>query len=709
MILARTLIYGFPLLLAAAAGWSVQESRRSRADRADGVVVMLSQSLPVLNPYLPATEVEREISDLVHEPLIRLGPGGTLQPALAEFWRWTQDVTCWFADEAAAKKGQELLQAQIGEKNLWAEWRLSSVRVIENRLLLSFTEPNAAGVRQAFEVIAGLPLKPVVFWRIESRKPLRKSWDQFMTGSPQAKLIQRVWFDGANACEIVVAGDSQRLLEDLHRFLDIATNEPAVINPMAEVGALSEPVLDIDIRPGQHWHDGTPATAEDARATLEFLRTNDWPLPNREALSNIQAVESQNDGSRLHVSFRRRQGTALCVLVGLPVLPAAWLRAHPSAQESDFVQHAPPGAGSHRIASRDVRSLLLAPVRQDRAAPRFLFNFLASPLMTQIGMRTRSVDLIWPAADRTDLEQLRFTPPRQRLVVLWNTRHDVLKYERCREALALATDTDELIRALPGRLGHADASLFAPGLWFSTRAKSQPFQLEQARQILTEAGWPRDVSGIARSPERALRFTLLVPGNDALHRRTSELLVAQWRKLGAEVKIEHVPDSQTLSQRLHEHRFDAVLLDQRFEVSWDQLPWWHSAQAKEGGSNFCGITDPQTDLLLEALASEFDPDQVTRRVRELEARLLPMHPMLTLFTTHDEAAAMPTLHEQGAAAHGPVSDWTLQTLTPASKPAQPASDLKLQLRSRDEEPAMQPPQTQKPAAPRIKVELRLRE
>lgn len=681
MILARTFIIGFPLLVAAVAAWAVQVSRHSRTDRTGGVVVMLSQGAPVLNPFLPATEVELEITDLVHEPLIRLGTDGTLQPGLAEFWRWTQEVTCWFADEATASRAQELLHAQIGEKNSWAEWRLSSVRAVQSRLLLSFTEPNAAGVRQAFEVIAGLDIKPVVFWRVERGTPLRQSWDRFMAESSQAGQIQRVWFDGANACEIVVAGNSQRLLEDLHRFLDISMNEPAAINPLGEAGALSEPVLDLDIRPGQHWHDGTPATAEDARATLEFLRTNDWPLPNREALSNIQTLEAQNNGSRLHVSFRRRQGAALCVLVNLPVLPAAWLRAHPAAQESDFTQDAPPGAGTHRIAVRDTRSLMLAPVQQDKAMPRFLFNFTASPLMTQIGVRTHAVDLVWPAADRTRLEQLRFTPPRQRLVVLWNTRHDILKHERCREALALATDRDDLIRALPGRLGRADASLFGPGLWFSTGAKSTPFDLVQARQVLAEAGWPRADTESARSPVPPFQFTLLVPGGDALHTRTADLLVAQWRQLGAEVKLEHVSDARVLAQRLHEHRFDAVLLDQRFEVSWDQLPWWHSAQAKTGGSNFCGIADPQIDLILEALAAEFDPEQVPQRVRELESRLLPMHPMLTLFTTHDEAAAMPTLREKRPArGDGPVSDWTLQTLTGPPKLTPTAPLIKLQLR-----------------------------
>ena len=302
--------------------------------------------------------------------------------------------------------------------------------------------------------------------------------------------------------------------------------------------------------------------------------------------------------------------------------------------------------------------------------------------MTQIGMRTRTVDLVWPAvaADHTQLTQRRFTPPRQRLVVLWNTRHDILKNTRFRAALAQATDIGDLIRAVPGRRSHADASLFAPGLWFSTRAPRVPFDLDQARQTLADEGWPRDVEGLARGAERAFRFTLLVPDGDTLHRRTAERLVEQWRRLGAVVVLEFAPDAPALAQRLREHRFDAVLLDQRFEVSWDQLPWWHSSQADSGGTNFCGIADPQIDLLLEALAAEFDPARVPERLRALESQLLPLHPLLTLFTSHEEAATLPGAAGE-TATEALSGTWTLRQLAVPTKhtPTQPVIDLKLRL------------------------------
>lgn len=677
MILARTLILGFPLLVGALAWWSAVESKRSRGRKTGGIVVMLPQSVPALNPYLPATEVEKEILELVHEPLVRIGSDGTLQPALAEFWRWTQDVTCWFGDENTAKQALAKLQEQIGTQNRWAEWKLDSARVVGTALLLNFHDTATTGIQQALDAIADSHPRSAAFWRVERSAPLRAAWNRFAATSPLAAQVARVWFDGENACEIVVPGASQRLLEELKRTLDAEGGTPCTLHLLGEVQALVEPVLDLDIRSGRCWHDGKPVTADDARATLEFLRGNEWPLPVREALRHLQSLETLNNGTRLHVTFRRRYGPALGALADLPILPAAWWRDHPDAREADFSRNPPPGAGSHRIVERDARSLILVPAKSDAAAPRFLFNFAASPLMTQIGIRTKTVDLVWPAAaaDRAHFTQSRLTPPRQQLVVLWNTRHALLKNLRFREALGLATDPADLIRQTPGKLGPADASLFAPGLWFSTQAPRPGFNLEKARQILVEEGWPRDVNGIARRADEEFRFTLLVPSVDELHRVTAERLVAQWRQLGAQVGIETVADARVLAQRLREHRFDAVLLDQRFEVSWDQLPWWHSTQAKPGGTNFCGISDPRVDLQLEALAGEFDLERVPERVRELEARLLPMHPRLTLFTTHDEAAAAGSLPDEGPAASSP---WTLRELTlPKTRPALPGIEFRL--------------------------------
>lgn len=677
MISARTLILGLPPLVVALAWWAAETAKRSHERAKDGLVVMLAEKAPGLNPFMPASEAERQIIELVHQPLLRIDDDGRLQPALADVWRWSQRVTCWFADAETAVRAKDTLQAEVENGNRWAEWHLISTSTKGNALLLTFSDDTDSGVQNALAAITGLNPQPVAFWRIAGGESLHDSWERRVSTSKVSKSIQRVWFDGEEACEFILTGPSQRVLDEIRSTLDAGSDGPLAMNLLGEVAALVEPVLDLDIRPEQFWHDGQPVTAEDAKATLEYLQATDSALPVHDMLRHVQALDVQNDGSRLQVTFRKRYGPALALLANVPVLPAAWLRGHSGGEPADFLRDMPPGAGGHRIASHDSRSLVLLPVATGRAMPRLLFSFAASPLMTQIGMQTGTVDMVWPAkaADRNRLPQLRSTPARQRLVVLWNTRNPVLENARLRAALAHATDVDALIRTTPGRLGHADASVFAPDLWFSSGANRLPHDLDKARAILADEGWPQDVNGVARSADRTLRFTLLAPGHDELHVRTARLLAEQWRALGAVVDVELALDADALAKRLREQRFDAVLVDQRFEASWDQLPWWHSSQAAPGGTNFCGITNPQIDLLLEALAAESDPERVPVRVHELEAQLVPLQAMLTLFTTHEEAAAVP-----GLPGGNPRTGWTLRSLTsPARQPPSPAIQLKLRV------------------------------
>ncbi|MBE7496801.1 MAG: FHA domain-containing protein [Verrucomicrobiaceae bacterium] len=666
-ITLRLLALLLPLGVLALAWWSSEQSRRMRTLRSEGVVAMLAAEKPALHPYAPRTEAERQIIDLVHEPLMRVGADGALQPALAELWRWSQDVTCWFADEATARQAQERLQAQIGASNRWAEWRLGTVRLVGNSLVLNFTDPTHAGTPQALEVIADLRPLPVAFWRIETAGSLKSAAEKFLATSALAQQARRVWFDRDHAFEIVTVGPAQRLLDELRDFIAAETRSEVGMRLMGEVGALSEPALDLDMRQGQTWHDGTPVTARDVKTTIEQVNRRPWLLPNREALRHIQAMEIENGGNRLRVVFRSRYGPALCGWAGLPVLPASWWQTHEREDDSIFTTAPPPGAGAFRMAHLDARTLSLTPVAATPDSPRFLFHFNATPLMTEIGLGTKTTHLVWPAPATDNRHDLRacLTPPHRRLVVLWNTQSALLADARTRAAFASATDPSAIIAALPGRHTISDESLFPPGMWLHTRAPRTAFSPEKARETLAEAGWLPGVDGIARHSGRKLAFSLLLVTTDPVNAKTAELLAAQWRALGAEITLEAFDSADGLARRLTERRFDAALVEQRFEVSWDQLPWWHSSQARPGGTNFSGIQDPQTDLLLEALAAEFEPAAAGERVRQLEARLLPLHAMLPLFHTVDHAAVSASL-----VGEQPRASWTLRQL--AFKPRSPA-------------------------------------
>lgn len=676
-ITLRLFLMAVPFAVLALASWAAEQSRTVRAMRGEGVVAMLTDPKPALHPYAPRTEAERQIIDLVHEPLMRVGGDGTLQPALAELWRWSQDVTCWFADDKTAKLAQERLQAQLGESNRWAEWHLSTVRLVANSLVLNFNDATHAGTSKALEVIADLMLQKVAFWRVESQQPLRGIARRFFADSPFAKQIRRVWFDRDNAFEIVTVGPAQRLLDEFRSHLASKVPTEVRIGLMGEVSALSEPALDLDMRQGQTWHDGTPVTAWDVKTTIEQVSRRPWLLPNRETLRHIQDMEIQNGGNQLRVVFRSRYGPALCGWAGLPVLPASWWKAHERDDDKAFTLTPPPGAGSFRLTHLDSRTLSLTPVGTRTESPRFLFHFNASPLMTEVGLGTKTTNLVWPATIAGNHEDLFtcLTPPNRRLVVLWNMKSPVLADVRTREALAMITDVASITAALPGKHTISDGSLFPPGVWLHTKAPRVPWSAAKAKRVLADAGWLPGVDGIGRNSGRKFEFSLLLVTGDPVVTQTANLLAAQWRELGANIRLETLASADMLAARLASREFDAVMLEQRFEVSWDQFPWWHSSQAKPGGTNFACIEDPQTDLLLEALATEFEPASAAERVRQLEGRLLPLQAMLPLFHTVDHAAVNATL-----AANKPRTSWTLRELAFKSKtPSRTPSTLELKL------------------------------
>ena len=676
-ITLRLFLMLVPFAVLGLASWASEQSRTVRAMRGEGVVAMLSDPKPAMHPYAPRTEAERQIIDLVHEPLMRVGGDGTLQPALAELWRWSQDVTCWFADEKIAKQAQERLQAQIGESNRWAEWRLSAVRLAANSLVLNFNDATHAGTPKALEVIGDLQPQTVAFWRIECQQPLKELAASFFNSSPLAKQIRRMWFDRDNVFEIVTVGPAQRLLDEFRSHLAARVPTEVRISLMGEVSALSEPVLDLDMRQGQTWHDGTPVTAWDVKTTIEQVSRRPWLLPNREALRHIQDMEIQNGGNQLRVTFRSRYGPALCVWAGLPVLPASWWKAHEQDDDKAFALSPPPGAGSFRLTHLDARTLSLTPVSTQQESPRFLFHFNASPLMTEVGLGTKTTNLVWPATIAGNHDDLLacLTPPHRRLVVLWNTKSPVLADVRTREALATITDVASITAALPGKHTLSDGSLFPPGMWLHTKAPRVPWSAAKAKRVLADAGWLPGVDGIGRNAGHKFEFALLLVAGDPVVSQTAHQLAAQWRELGASIRVETLASADLLAGRLASREFDAVMLEQRFEVSWDQFPWWHSSQAKPGGTNFAGIADPQTDLLLEALATEFEPAAAGERVRQLEGRLLPLQAMLPLFHTVDHAAVNATL-----AANKPRTSWTLRELAFKSKtPSRTPSTLELKL------------------------------
>lgn len=602
------------------------------------VLLLPGSQLPALNPFLPADEAERQILDLIHEPLVRIDREGRLATALAEQWTWHQHMTCWFASTEAARAAAQELREQPVEKR--ATWDLESVATQGASLIVRFTRPEVSVAAEVQAVLAAAGPMKLNFVRINAPPSARFSLEAFASHQDHAESTKRLWFDEDGTCEIVTTRTGLEAQQALLDWLRPRHSPVPEIVPLTEVAALLEPVLDFQLKAGLKWDSGKPITAADVSATLNYVMPRPWPLSGRDAFRQIQSIEEPTPGL-IRIIYRQAYSPALAAWTTLPILSANWL----SEQKVDSAQ-APPGAGSWQVdRTEGTRMWLKRRTSGDvkGAVPAIQMCTFTSPQEARIGLATKSFDLLWPAGlpsevfrSGTGFKSVT-APARHQIMLVWQTASPLLTEVGVRTALGLAVDRQALQAAIPGGLGRAHDSFFPPGFWFSSPHRPSPPDAAAAENLLSKSGWLKDIQGRRVRGGAEMRLRLVIPDGNADRQKLGLALAQQWAKLGVRVDLVQVPP-QRYFMELQAGRFDVALVGGELAPGWDMLPFWHSAHSRSLGLNVSQISDPQLDLLLEALVAEFDPSRVPNRAAAVEKRLRELQPAMPLFTDFTEIA-----------------------------------------------------------------------
>lgn len=642
MFASRFLIFGIPLIAGALAWWSAVQARLGRVEQRTHLVALLPQQDLGWNPFQRMTEAERQILDVVHEPLLRLHADGELVPALASSWRWTQRVTCWFDDEETAKVAARRLSALRG--NRWTPWGLESARAGGEGLTLTFSKVAGDGAGEALKAINDLTPERATMLRISLSESGRKVFATFRQSDDGAPL-QRVWWDDEQSGEVLVVGDAPAWAQALENAFRGAGLPPPDIRLVGDLTGLREPVLEFTLREGVRWHSGDRVVPEDVKATIQQVKGRGWAVGLERGLRDVQRVEMDGENG-LRIVYRNFYGPAICDWVRLPILPQRWIEKHRTdTAEMAFSMDPPPGAGAFQLSRLDSRVLALSAVPRPGPEPRHRQVRIltgAGPFVRHMAFATGGADLAWqfdgptvPMMDDPELQE-RAAPARGRLMVLWNTRSPILEDSRLREALAWATDREALVDELLDGRGRVSEGLFRRGVWYGEEHPVESYRPGHAQSLLAECGWLVDVNGIAKKPDQTFTFSLITTAGAPERERVAELLQQQWSQIGADVRVEALAPEVWSQERLPRGQFDGILLGMDYALSWDQSDFWHSGQRPPTGLNYAGIMDSRLDLLLDALAMEFDPDKVTARTRRVQERVMAERPLMTLFADRQE-------------------------------------------------------------------------
>jgi len=202
----------------------------------------------------------------------------------------------------------------------------------------------------------------------------------------------------------------------------------------------------------------------------------------------------------------------------------------------------------------------------------------------------------------------------------FNCTFGPLKDARVRRALVLAITRKPIIdRAARGNQQPAHAFV-PPGMRGYEPPEGIPEDVEEARRLLAEAGYP----GGEGLPELSI---LVNRGAD--HRPIAEVVQEQWRKnLGIRVRIEEVEWKVFLDMI---HRLDYQIARAGWFGDYLDPNTFLDMFVTEGGNNETGWSNPQYDARIEAAAREADLARRADLFRQAERLLLREVPIMPIY------------------------------------------------------------------------------
>lgn len=227
--------------------------------------------------------------------------------------------------------------------------------------------------------------------------------------------------------------------------------------------------------------------------------------------------------------------------------------------------------------------------------------------------------------DNPDFELLSYPRAGVCMHVLFNVQREPIDDVRVRQALSYATDKIAVIDVAQD--GHAEVahSNLPPtmwGYWDGAEDISYGYDPDRAEDLLEEAGWILEEGQSVRTRDgEPLKISMYISPFDHWI-LTSEMLQAQWSRVGVEVEIMNYEWGTNL-EYLAEGRHHTALMG----YSTANDPDWlyrtlHSSQAEGRGINRHNVISDELDELVEGQRYTLDPDERLQYAQDAQRYVL---------------------------------------------------------------------------------------
>lgn len=431
----------------------------------------------------------------------------------------------------------------------------------------------------------------------------------------------------------------------VHETLVELAGEPLTVVPgLARAWTVSDDQrsVQLQLRDGVRFHDGSPLDADDVVATLDELMSAKRPTSSLKAelagLSRWRAL----DGGVVELGWSAPSPHALRTLAQVPILSADDVRGDwaPLAER-------PNGTGPFKVTQwkrGDRLTLERAGAWWGGTPPldRIVFRFVKDHAVAATALEKGEFDLMtsvlpshWRALEgpqhawaHRGYQRLRGQDNAYAFIA-WNGQTGATADVRVRQALARLFPSAMVARLVDlGLETPTTCPFYVRGPSCDPTLVHGDVDLAGAKALLADAGFvDADHDGVLERDGRPLDVPVLVPAQTTRLVKLLALFQEQAQQAGVRLRADPV-EPATLTPRIDARDFVAVSrLWAATDTETDLRFAFHSSQ-RDGGLNFVGLADAEIDRLIEALDAEFDDARRRALERQLHQRLYALQPYL---------------------------------------------------------------------------------
>ena len=308
---------------------------------------------------------------------------------------------------------------------------------------------------------------------------------------------------------------------------------------LAESWETPDPVTYIfHLRSGVKFHNGRVLTSADVKYTFDSIINASVTSPKRGTFRLVKSVETPDAATVIFHLSEPNSG-----FMGDICRPAIGIV--PVGSGNDFVQH-PIGTGAFRFVSAEQDDNVVLErndnyFRTPAKITRVRFRVVPEAIVRALELRKGTADLeltslspdMIPVLEKQPGIEVTEQPGSNFDYIIFNFDDPVLAKREVREALALATNRDEIIRYLLRGQARPTNGPLPPNSWaYQPDIAHFGYSAERAEELLDRAGFPR------RADHGGMRFAITMKtSTEEGTRLLAAALKEQWRAVGVDLEL----------------------------------------------------------------------------------------------------------------------------------------------------------------------------